>query len=188
MRTVADTAKKMTTLMSKLSRKDLHPTIAGESELVDIPSLLEEIVAPLREDGLVKLTVTSDSVPPVKAVREQLYQALLNVILNARYAIKESGTISIAVQRSDRSVLIRIEDTGEGIPPSRFDTLFQPAQSNRPGGLGVGLYQCRKIVESYGGYIQIRSEVGKGTQVQIEWPLSNDNAPCAVPARAAVSS
>jgi len=53
-----------------------------------------------------------------------------------------------------------------------LESLFRPSQSSRPGGLGIGLYQCKQIVEAHRGTIQIRSEVGKGTQVRIELPLS----------------
>jgi signal transduction histidine kinase len=57
-----------------------------------------------------------------------------------------------------------------------LEALFRPSQSSRPGGLGVGLYQCKQIVEANRGTIQLRSEVGKGTQVRIELPLPRPSA------------
>jgi len=53
-----------------------------------------------------------------------------------------------------------------------LETLFKPSQSSRPGGLGVGLSQCKQIVEAHQDTIQIRSEAGKGTEVTIELPLA----------------
>jgi hypothetical protein len=76
------------------------------------------------------------------------------------------------MEQSDGVAVITVDDSGNGIPPSMLETLFRPAQSNRPGGLGIGLYQCKQIVEAHLGTIQVRSEVGKGTQVRIEIPLA----------------
>ena len=171
MRTVIDTANKMTALTSKLSRKSAMPLPGGTAEPVEISSLIDDIVAPIRGDEAVRLHVTNGLVPPVMAVRDQIHQVLLNVVLNAKQAIGQKGEISITTGRFNGSVVITVDDTGTGISPAMFETLFRPLQSSRPGGLGIGLYQCKQIVEAHRGTIQIRSNQGKGTQVQIELPL-----------------
>lgn len=172
LRTVSDTAKKMTGLMTKLSLKSFPPTVMGQADVVDLSSLIEEVVAPLRQDNLVRVHVSGSPVPPLLAVREQIQQVLLNVLLNARQAIAEQGDISIATEQSNGSVIITVDDTGRGVQPQMLERLFRPSQSSRPGGLGIGLYQCRRIVEAHGGTIQLRSEEGIGTQVQIALPLA----------------
>ena len=172
MRTVADTAKKMTTLMSKLSLKSFKPMPVATPEPIDMSNLIDETVAPIRGEGNIGLYVSGEPVPPVMAVREHIHQVLLNVVLNAKQAIGEKGDISIAIEQSNGSVVVTVDDTGSGIPSSMLESLFRPSQSSRPGGLGIGLYQCKQIVEAHRGTIQIRSEVGKGTQVRIELPLS----------------
>ena len=166
-----DTAKKMTALMSKLSRRSLKPALAGAPELVEISALIDEMVAPIRGDRAVRLHVTGGPVQPVMAVREQIHQVLLNVVLNAKQAIGQNGAISIGIAQSNGSVVVTVDDTGSGIPSRMLETLFRPSQSSRPGGLGVGLYQCKQIVEAHRGTIQLRSEMGKGTEVRIELPL-----------------
>lgn len=171
MRTVTDTAKKMTVLMSKLTRSSVKPPLVNAAESVDLSALIEDIVAPIRGDGALQLTVSGGPVSPVLAVKDQLHQVLLNVILNAKQAIGAQGTLSIRLAQSDHAVIVTVDDTGHGIPPGMFERLFHPSQSSRPGGLGVGLYQCKQIVEAHQGTIQIRSAVGKGTQVRIELPL-----------------
>jgi len=118
------------------------------------------------------LYVSGEPVPPVMAVGEHIHQVLLNVVLNAKQAIGQDGTICVTTGQQNGSVVVTIEDTGVGIPASKLSTLFRPSQSSRPGGLGIGLYQCKQIVEAHRGTIQILSEVGKGTQVRIELPLS----------------
>lgn len=172
MRTVTDTAKKMAVLMSKLSLKSLKPALVGVPEAVDLFLLIDDIVAPMRGEGAVRISVSGGPVPPLLAVREQVQQVLLNVILNAKQAMSQEGDISIALAESNGSVVVTVGDTGSGISPDMLETLFRPSQSSRPGGLGVGLYQCKQIVEAHRGTIQIRSEVGQGTQIRIEFPSS----------------
>lgn len=171
MRTVADTANKMTTLMSKLSLKSFTPMPVAAPEPIDLSNLIDETVAPIRGEGHVGLCVSGEPVPPVMAVREHIHQVLLNVVLNAKQAIGEKGNISIAIEQSNGSVVVTVDDTGSGIPSSMLASLFRPAQSSRPGGLGIGLYQCKQIVEAHQGTIQLRSEEGKGTQVRIALPI-----------------
>ncbi len=172
MRTVADTAKKITALMSKLSLKSFKPALAGAPESVEISTLIEEVVAPMRGEGMVRCHVTGGPVQPVLGVRDQIHQVLLNVVLNAKQAIGQNGDISIAIEQLNGSVVVTVEDTGNGIPSHMLESLFRPSQSSRPGGLGVGLYQCKQIVEAHRGTIQIRSGEGKGTQVRIELPVA----------------
>ncbi|HJS66418.1 MAG TPA: XrtA/PEP-CTERM system histidine kinase PrsK [Nitrospiraceae bacterium] len=173
MRTVADTAKKMTTLMSKLSLKSFKPMSVAMPESIDMSNLIDETVASIRGEESEKVHVSGKPVPPVMAVREQIHQVLLNVVLNAKQAIGEKGDISIAIEQSNGSVVVTVDDTGCGIPSPMIESLFRPSQSSRPGGLGIGLYQCKQIVEAHRGTIQIRSEMGKGTQVRIELPLTH---------------
>jgi putative PEP-CTERM system histidine kinase len=177
MRTVADTAKKMTTLMSKLSLKSFKPMPVAMPEPIDMSNLIDETVAPIRGEGQGGLYVSGEPVPPVMAVREQIHQVLLNVVLNAKQAIGEKGNISIAIEQSNGSVVVTVDDTGSGIPSSMLESLFRPSQSSRPGGLGIGLYQCKQIVEAHQGTIQLQSEEGKGTQVRIALPIYRPAAP-----------
>src|SRR5262249_16806344 len=99
-------------------------------------------------------------------------QVFLNVILNAKQAVGEEGEVTVAMGQSNGAAVITVDDSGSGIPSSMLESLFRPAQTTRPGGLGVGLYQCKQIIEGHLGTTQVRSEVGKGTQVRIELPLA----------------
>src|SRR4029077_17856254 len=134
-------------------------------------NLINETVAPIRGAEHVRLYVSGEPVPPVMAVREHIHQVLLNVVLNAKQTIGEKGDISIAIEQSNGSVVVTVNYTGNGITSNMLESLFLPTQSTRPGGLGVGLYQCKQIVEAHQGTIQLRSEEGKGTQVRIELPI-----------------
>jgi hypothetical protein len=171
MRTVADTANKMTILMSKLSLKSFEPMSMAMRESIDISTLIDETVAPIRVKEHIRLCVSGEPVPPVMAVREQLHQVLLNVVLNAKQAIGEKGEILIEIEQSNGFVVVTVSDTGRGIPDRMLESLFRPLQSRKPGGLGVGLYQCKQIVEAHQGSILLHSQEGTGTQVRITLPI-----------------
>ena len=171
MRTVADTAKQITGLIGKLSLKSPQPMSDKTPELLDIRTLVEEVVAPMRQAGIVPIHVTGGPVGFMSGVREQIHQVLLNAILNAQQAIGQNGSITITVEELGRSVCVTIDDTGAGIPARRLETLFRPLQSRRASGLGIGLYQSKQIIEAHRGTVHVRSEEGKGTQVHIEFPL-----------------
>ena len=172
MRTVADTSNKMTALMSKLSRKSVKPGLAAVPEPVDLSQVIDEIVTPLRSEPSLRISVSGQSTRPVMAVREQIQQVLLNVVLNAKQAMTQDGDLSIGLAERDGCATVTVTDTGCGIGSAMLEHLFKPSQSSRPGGLGVGLYQCKQIVEAHRGTIQIRSEEGSGTTVTIELPLA----------------
>jgi putative PEP-CTERM system histidine kinase len=171
MRTVRDTAAKITALMSKLSLKSAKLVMAGTPEPIDLSALIEDIVVPLKGDN-VRWHIDYGGVQSIIAVREEVHQVILNVVLNAKQAINDQGDIWITLSESQEAVAITVRDTGCGISEGSLESLFQPARSSRPGGLGIGLYQCKQIVEAHQGTIQIRSEAGQGTHVQIRFPLS----------------
>lgn len=172
MRTVTDTSGKMTTLMSKLSTKAFKPELVSGKELIDLGSIVKEVATMLQGESAVRVSQDLQPTHPVLAVKEQLYQVILNVVLNAKQSIAHTGDVRISLFETKGSVVVKVEDTGCGIPPLMLETIFHPSQSTRPGGLGIGLYQCKQIVEAHGGTIEIRSQEGKGTQLKIELPAA----------------
>jgi len=128
---------------------------------------------------------TTGRVPPVLVVREQLQQVLLNVILNAGQALRGNGAhagapggaVRISTQQENGCVVVTVADTGPGIEPDKLRTLFQPFRTTKEGGLGIGLFQCKRILEAHRGTIHIESEVGRGTSVRIELPVASTAGP-----------
>ena len=171
MRTVTDTVHKMMALMTKLSYKSLKLMPSTATEPVDVSTILGDLVRLIEQDDHLKVRMVGEPLPPVMGVREQLHQVLLNVLLNAKQAIGQGGEIVITQTQLNGSVVMTVADTGCGIPVARQRMLFRPTQSSKPGGLGIGLYQCKQTVEAHHGTIQIISTEGKGTEVRIELPL-----------------
>lgn len=173
LRAMADTAKKMMELISKLSRSSRVVSDTDHAEPIALSAFIEDVVRPLRLDHRIRLSVTGNLDTTIVGVREDIQQVLTNVVFNARQAITEEGEIAIVVAKTNDSAIITVSDTGLGVPSAMLDRLFRPLQTSRPGGLGIGLYQCRKIVEAHGGTMTLQSEEGKGTEVRIELPLAS---------------
>jgi signal transduction histidine kinase len=99
---------------------------------------------------------------------------LLNVILNAQQACGEQGEIEIRTVCGEDAAIVTISDNGPGIPPTVLRTLFHPFQTTKKEGLGVGLYECKRIVEAHQGTMCIESQVGQGTTVRITLPFASE--------------
>ncbi|MEE8241286.1 MAG: ATP-binding protein, partial [Nitrospirales bacterium] len=183
MQTVSGTVQKMTALITKLSRKAVHQ---GLPQAVDVSEVLAETVESMNGALRVPVKTTGEPVPPVLIVREQLQQVLLNVVLNARQAVDqgrpqkagEEGEIRITTAQDNGCVVVTVTDTGPGIPAAELQRLFQPFRSSKEGGLGIGLYECKRIIEAHRGVIRVESEEGRGTCVRIELPIATPGEGC----------
>ena len=87
------------------------------------------------------------------------------------------GAVRITTQQVNGCVVVTVADTGPGIEPDKLRTLFQPFRTTKEGGLGIGLFQCKRILEAHRGTIHIVSEVGRGTSVTIELPVAPTAGP-----------
>jgi CheY-like chemotaxis protein len=125
---------------------------------------------------------------PVVGDPTQLHQVLLNLCVNARDAMPNGGTLTIAAEnvvidehyvkmnrqgKSGRYVVIRVTDTGTGIPPAIrdriFDAFFTTKEQGK--GTGLGLATVATIVRSHDGFINVYSEVGNGTTFKVHFPV-----------------
>jgi PAS domain S-box-containing protein len=119
----------------------------------------------------------------------QMHQILLNLCINARDAMPGGGSLSISVEnctldehyaamntqaKAGRHVLISVTDSGTGMPPELLDKIFEPffTTKERGQGTGLGLSTVFAIVKSHGGFINVYSEIGKGTNFKIYLPAS----------------
>ena len=120
----------------------------------------------------------SDSLPPVNADQDRLSQVLINLLGNALQYTPEEGKVSLSVHRDEDSIIIRITDTGIGIPPEHLPHLFtrfyrvDKSRSRAGGGSGIGLTIAKSIVESHGGRIWVESGgPGKGSTFTFTLPV-----------------
>ena len=172
MKTVARTAEQMGELMAQLSRRSPgHGRVAA----VDLAELGVDDAALARARLRGRARRSTGPLGQVLAVPEQLQQVLLNLVLNAKRAVGAGRARRAPVRRAGSwaetgCVRLEVADTGSGIAPERLRTLFQPFQSGAAGSFGIGLYESKRIVESYRGTLRVESEVGRGTRVVVELP------------------
>ena len=96
--------------------------------------------------------------------------ALLNLLLNAVEAMPTGGTLSITTGVNGETLSLVIKDTGAGMTEERIKKIFEPFNSDKAGGLGLGMPYAKKIIEEHGGEIRVESRLGEGTQVCITLP------------------
>jgi signal transduction histidine kinase len=96
--------------------------------------------------------------------------ATLNLVLNAVQAMGKGGRLTISTEASNGKVCMEIGDTGSGMSADQVKHIFEPFNTTKSRGLGLGMPYAQKIVRQHGGQIVVESEPGKGTQVKIELP------------------
>lgn len=113
------------------------------------------------------------SLPPVPCIGSQINQVVMNLLVNAVQAIEEHGTITIRTGHDETKVWIRIEDTGQGMPPEVAKRIFEPFYTTKPvgQGTGLGLSLSYDIVTRHGGSIEVHSVPGQGSTFSIFLPL-----------------
>ncbi|MEI8248325.1 MAG: PAS domain S-box protein [Lentisphaerota bacterium] len=117
----------------------------------------------------------------VKADKTRIIQVLLNILKNAAESFdsserKEDRRINISMRLDDGKVVMRIIDNARGFDPETAENFFKNGFSTKNRGSGIGLYQCRAIVESHGGVIAINSHgIEKGAEVVLSLPVAESD-------------
>lgn len=176
---------RLQTLVDRLLEPHRHPHIVGD---VNIHEVCERVRAVILAEFPRGLTIERDydvSVPDLRGDKEQLIQALLNIVRNAAQALRErigEGDARIALRtRVARKVTIskrlhklaldlRVVDNGPGIPPEIRERIFYPLVSGREDGSGLGLTLAQTFVQQHDGLIEVESRPGH-TEFQILLPL-----------------
>jgi signal transduction histidine kinase len=144
-------------------------------EEVDLRSVAEEVLEAARPRAArAGLTLSADTpldLAPVRADRQLIYQAVLNLVLNACDFTDGGGKVTVGLKRAGEFAVIAVEDTGRGISPADQKKIFQLFFTTRPEGSGIGLANAFRFVQLHEGRIEFESEPGRGTTFWIELPL-----------------
>jgi signal transduction histidine kinase len=146
-----------------------------EIELYDLARSVVEVVRPeagRREVAVVcqggRVTVLGD--------RDLLYQALMNIVVNAVEAAPAGGEVIVDASESDRYCRLRISDTGPGIPEAVRKKMFQLYFTTKSGGSGIGLAVAYRSLQLHGGDINVKTEEGRGTTFELVLPAMQTEA------------
>lgn len=121
--------------------------------------------------GRIIEAVVSPDLPPVHGARDQLVQAVLNLVLNAVDATTKGGHIELRAAREENHLLVTVRDDGPGIPPEHQGRLFQPYFTTKKHGTGLGLFVTRKLLADHGGEVECDSRPGAGTVFRLRVPV-----------------
>jgi two-component system, NtrC family, nitrogen regulation sensor histidine kinase NtrY len=167
--TVIDQIEVLSRIASEFSSFAKMPE--SKFERFNIDDLLKETINLFREvQGINFVHTPSSSTATIVADRDQLRGVFINIIRNAIQAIQESGTITAGVYLEKHLCIIKISDTGQGIPEEILTRIFEPNFSTKTEGMGLGLAIARRVIEDHGGMISCSSERGKGTMFEIRLP------------------
>ena len=155
---------------------------ADRREPTDLVRLAEEVILLVGKDltrGRVRLDFQAAGRPFARVNPAQIQQVLLNLIINAKQAMPQGGTVRLHVGENPalRMVELVVADTGVGIAPGDLRRIFEPffttktgPDSSGLGGTGLGLSVCRDIVEAHHGRLRAESRVGQGTTFTLRLP------------------
>lgn len=149
--------------------------IEGKVERVDVVEEMERALAQVFPPAL-RLPVEvvrkfERDLPPLLIQRHHLSEIFVNLLLNAREAIRGDGRIEVAIaERPGGLLVIAVEDNGPGIPSERREQVFEPYFTTKAKGTGLGLAIVKHNTELYGGRARVESELGKGARFVLEFP------------------
>lgn len=169
--------------MQEFTRSEVDRT---EFESVDVRELVEEVIefsmprwkTISEADGITYCLEKKglEKVPAVCGNKTELREVILNVINNSLDAMPDGGNLSFRSWKNDDNVFLSILDTGEGMYEDIRKNIFDPFLTTKmPKGAGLGMSVSYGIIKRHSGKIYVKSEVGRGTTVTIQLPISSDN-------------
>jgi signal transduction histidine kinase len=186
-KTIADQTKRMTEIIRQLldfaRRRSSQRTPVDMVQLVN--QALDLLAVTARKSKVFLEFDRSKEIPPVQVDRSQMQQVLMNLMMNGIQAMPEGGKLEIELSvakarnpsikkpENKKHLSLRVRDEGQGIPPEHMKLIFDPFFTTKEvgKGTGLGLSISYGIVEEHGGWIDIQSEVGKGTCFTVYLPM-----------------
>ncbi len=152
--------------------QDFAKTPVPQLQETDLENVFQDVLESVSiPDNLRVTSVIDAGFPKLKTDRVYLKRILANLTTNAIQATPKDGQITLTATCKKDKVCITVADTGGGIPDEIKDKLFKPLFTTKAKGQGFGLAVVKKLVEALNGKIAAESQIGKGTQFTIEFPL-----------------
>ena len=174
-------AQRLVTLIGDIIR--LSQLDEGEpmpAEPVELLALAREAAESLQSAAAARnVTITVEGEPvELTGVRRLLYEIVFNLCDNAIKYNTDGGRVQVTVTKENETAAVTVRDTGIGIPPDQQDRVFErfyrvdKSHSKASGGTGLGLSIVKHAVQYHHGAIHLQSEVGKGTEIRVTFPMA----------------
>jgi len=147
-----------------------RPNLEREDLAAIVGSVMEFARAELSQAGVTLSLEVAPNLPEVACDENQIRQALLNLVRNAREAMPGGGRLRVEVAAAGHAVRVAIEDSGPGIAPEHLAKIFDPFFSTKERGTGLGLPLVQQIIAEHGGRIDVTCEPGHGTRFLVALP------------------
>lgn len=171
-KTIDATVGRMKTVIDRLSASPKGQAIRPRD--TDLRRVLNGALSKLAfsEKKEIRVTVSLERAPVANIDPDVMEMVFLNLLSNAYDSIDRSGEISVSSEQREGSVLVTVSDTGSGMGPEFVrDSLFRPFATTKKNGFGIGLYQCKSVIEAHGGTVDVESAIGAGTSFRILLPV-----------------
>lgn len=146
---------------------DLHPCKIEEIIEKNIAYLTPQI----EDNNIHIIKEISDHLPEIMADSAMLYQAFLNILINAFQALKNNGCITIRMKYDSGNIVINFIDNGEGIKEEILKKIWTPFFTTKDTGTGLGLGIIKNMIEAHRGTIAITNAKSRGANVEIKFPV-----------------
>jgi putative PEP-CTERM system histidine kinase len=166
---IFDTAEKMRRLCNTL--RSFSTSVAANKKLEDLNPVVRTVATEFETTLQRGLRLDLNEIPLADLDVEEMKRVIQNLVLNAHQASAADGEIVLQTRHENGVVVFSVVDHGKGMPKEFLEKdLFQPFRTMKSDGLGIGLFQCRKIIEAHGGTIGVESVEGVGTTVWVRIP------------------
>lgn len=171
-KTIDATVKRMKMLINRLSAVPKGLEIKKHS--IDMKGLINSAIKKTALSGADNVSIVEkiDNLPKISVDPHAMEMVFLNILKNAHEAINRDGKIIVHAALDNGNMCVTISDNGAGMSKGFIEKeLFKPFKTTKNGGLGIGLFQCKAVVEAHGGSIEVESEEGKGTVFKVRLPI-----------------
>ena len=168
-RAISNTSKKINSIIDKL--KNLPRKTSLDLEDLDLGKCVQETINEININENENLSFREMEHVNARFDNEEISKVVINLIINAFDATGSKGKIEVTVGEEYNMGFVRVSDNGCGMSPEFIEKhLFKPFQTTKKKGLGIGLYQCKTIIEAHSGKLKVNSEEGKGAEFTICLP------------------
>lgn len=169
-RAVSNTSEKIKGIIEKL--KNLPTKTKLELEYSDLGACVQSAIAQVGLNGKGNLSFKEIETVSTKFDNDEITKVIINLIMNALDATGMKGEIRISTGTENDKAFIKVSDNGCGMSADFIEkNLFKPFQTTKKKGLGIGLYQCKAIVDAHFGKMVVESREGRGTDFVIYLPI-----------------